>query len=66
MSPNECLNLYCLKLERSAVKAYPDKVKPQSNALKWKIQRTVPYWFNELIERKREINKLMKIAKSIS
>ena len=66
MRPNEHLSLYCIRLERSAVKAYPNNEKRQSINLKRKIQRTAPSWFNELLDRKREIKKLMKIGKSVS
>ena len=55
-----------MRLEHSVVKAYPKEPKRQSRALKDKIRKTAPSWFNELLDRKRDIKQLLKIGKSIS
>ena len=66
LKPSETLKLFCMRLENSAVRAYPGDERRQSRELKKKLIDSTPSWFMKVLEKRKDIKRMMKQGKSLS
>ena len=66
MHSAESLKLYCMRVEELVRRAFPNDSKRQSQEAKRKIEETAPLGFLELIEKKKEVKRMLNIGKSVS
>ena len=66
LKPSETLKLFCMRLEDSAVRAYPGDERRQSRELKKKLVDSAPTWFMKVLEKRKDIKRMMNQGKSLS